>query len=125
MELIKSILLVIIAILLIGIFVPFSIIFTIIILLFGFSIKKVYYYICDLLYNIALSLDQFGNVTCMYLFNYLLIKNNSNGFGNVDETVSSVLGRHKLNNNLTKVGKLLDNILNIFEKNHTLKSIGS
>jgi 8-oxo-dGTP diphosphatase len=41
----------------------------------------------------------------------------------VDETISSVLGKNKKANTLSKIGKGLDWILDILDKNHSIKSI--
>jgi hypothetical protein len=75
------------------------------------------------LYNICICLDQLGNVVCATMFNLLLIKKNTPSFGNPDETISSVIGKNKLNNNLTILGKLLDLLLESLDKNHTINSI--
>ena len=71
---------------------------------------------------------------CAPLFNLVLIKHKriwqfeslllvSYEFGNPDETISSVLGRNKLKNNLTYIGKTLAKILNLIEKDHVEKAI--
>lgn len=62
-----------------------------------------------------------GNVVCDKLFDLTLVKGHY--FGNEDETISSAIGRAKLNNDLTFTGKILDSILNLFENNHSIKSI--
>jgi hypothetical protein len=73
--------------------------------------------------RIAVSIDQTGNVFCKELFNDALIYPKGHRFGNEDETISSVLGKNKLSNTLTWAGKLLDRILNVFEKDHSVISI--
>ena len=76
------------------------------------------------LFNLALGIDQLGNSYCYLLFNDIFIKDNTiHSFGNPDETISSVLGKNKLINNLSTIGKLLDKILDIIDSNHTIKSI--
>ena len=75
------------------------------------------------LFVIAVSIDQLGNVIMQELFDDLLIKPYGYKFGNEDETISSVIGKNKLMNTLTRAGKLLDWILNIFEKDHSVKNI--
>lgn len=77
------------------------------------------------LFKIAYSIDQLGNVVCSELFNITLIKykKDSYKFGNPDETISSVLGKNKQRNTLTKTGKLLSRFLNFLDKNHVIKSI--
>ena len=73
--------------------------------------------------GVAHSLDQTGNMVCERLFNYVLIKHRIHRFGNPDETISSVLGKNKQIDNLTRVGKSLDKILDKIDSNHSLKSI--
>jgi hypothetical protein len=73
--------------------------------------------------KIALAKDQLGNVFGMYLFNDLLIKQGGYKFGNVDETISSVIGKNKLMNNLTWFGRVVDFILDMIETNHSIKAI--
>lgn len=56
----------------------------------------------------ALNLDVWGNVEFRTFWNNHLIKEDlSNPFGLQGETISSVLGKNILTNNLTKAGKVL------------------
>jgi len=73
--------------------------------------------------NMAISLDQFGNVAMKGLFNVILINSNKHEFGDPDETISSVLGKNKKNNSLAYLGRRLDALLNGIDKNHSIKSI--
>ena len=73
--------------------------------------------------GIAESIDQLGNHVMQYAFNKWLIKDNAYKFGNIDETVSSVLGKNKRDHTLTKTGHFLDRILNRLDKNHSIDSI--
>jgi 8-oxo-dGTP diphosphatase len=74
----------------------------------------------------GVSADQFGNVVCKELFNATLITSNSIYlFGNEDETISSVIGRNLKAGTLSKTGKILNSILNFFQKDHAINSIGS
>jgi len=73
--------------------------------------------------DLAISKDQYGNTVGKYVFNYCLIKSNGYKFGNIDETISSVLGKNKTTNTLSKIGKLLDYILDLLDPNHSIKSI--
>jgi len=75
------------------------------------------------LMKIAVSIDQSGGVYMSSLLNKILIKNQSQQFGNPDETISSCIGRNKRDNNLTNLGKLIDLLLDIAEPNHSIKSI--
>ena len=74
-------------------------------------------------YLMALSIDQLGNVGLSRLFNDVLIKPSRDRFGNEDETISSVLGKNKLNGTLRPLGRLLVWILDKLDKNHSVKSI--
>ncbi len=73
--------------------------------------------------NLAISLDQFGNVAMSGLFNVILIKGNSHLFGDPDETISSVLGKNQEVGALAFLGRRLTALLDTIEKNHSLKSI--
>jgi hypothetical protein len=65
-----------------------------------------------------------GNVVCQHLFNYCLVKKESRyKFGNVDETISSVLGKNKLEKTLTILGIYLLSLLEFIDSNHGVKSI--
>lgn len=73
--------------------------------------------------KLAIAKDQYGNCLCRYLFNQILIVDGGYKFGNIDETISSVVGKNKRNGTLTKIGKILDYCLDKFEKDHSIKSI--
>ena len=73
--------------------------------------------------TLAVAKDQYGNVLGQYLFNNLFITGSRYKFGSEDETISSVIGKNKLKNTLTKTGKILDFILNKLEKDHSIKAI--
>jgi hypothetical protein len=73
--------------------------------------------------NLAEAKDQYGNALCMYLFNDILIKNNGYKFGNKDETISSVIGKNHIKGTLTWLGRFLDMILDMLQKDHSIKSI--
>lgn len=73
--------------------------------------------------NCAISIDQVGNTIGYKLFNDLFIKKYGHKFGNPDETISSVLGKNKLQNKLSIAGKILDWILNKLDPGHSIKSI--
>lgn len=73
--------------------------------------------------DLAIAKDQYGNALCRYLFNDLLIKWNGYKFGNIDETISSVLGKNKVSNTLTPLGLAIDRLLCKFDPDHSIKSI--
>lgn len=73
--------------------------------------------------QIAISIDQLGNVLMQHLLNLLWIKPGGYAFGNRDETISSALGRNKRSGTLTGFGKGIDAILDRVDPNHSLNSI--
>lgn len=73
--------------------------------------------------ELAISIDQLGNVLMQHLFNTLWIKKNGYKFGNRDETISSALGKNKQLGTLTGFGKFIDAILDFIDPNHSLNSI--
>jgi hypothetical protein len=75
--------------------------------------------------EVALALDNAGNVIMQHLLNdTLLIKTpNTYQFGNKKETISSVIGKNHLTNTLSPLGKALNSFLNFIDKDHSLNSI--
>lgn len=71
----------------------------------------------------AVNLDKFGNREFRTLFNKMLINDKGYRFGNIEETISSVLGKNQLAGTLTKCGLILVWILDKIENDHALKSI--
>jgi len=71
----------------------------------------------------AVSLDQHGNRVCSDLFNDILITKEGYKFGNMDETISSALGRNVLLGTLKPCGKLLNKLLNKISDNHAINNI--
>lgn len=74
--------------------------------------------------DLAISIDQYGNGLSRYLFNLVLIKKNAaHKFGNIDETISSVIGKNKLANTLTWLGVAVDIMLDSLDPDHSIKAI--
>ncbi|MBQ4822129.1 hypothetical protein [Aquimarina sp. MMG016] len=73
--------------------------------------------------EIAVSIDQLGNVIMQHILNLLWIKKEGYKFGNRDETISSVLGKNKVQNTLSGFGKLIVSILDAIDPNHVFDSI--
>ena len=71
----------------------------------------------------AVNLDKFGNREFRTLFNKTLINDKGYRFGNINETISSVLGKNQVTNTLTRCGKALVWLLDKFDKNHAYKAI--
>ena len=85
--------------------------------------KSGYKALDNYLFNCALATDQHANTFLAKLFNDVMIQPGGHQFGNPDETISSVLGKNKLKNKLSLIGKGLDLLLNMIEDNHSIKSI--
>lgn len=122
--LLKNILLALIAISLSFVLIPIGFITAFIFLIIKADKELTWKYFSRVFYNMAISLDILGNFICSVLFNYTLIKRNSKAyrFGKEGETISAALGKNVLANNLTLAGKILNKILNLFEKNHAIKA---
>lgn len=73
--------------------------------------------------DLAIAKDQYGNAMMRYALNDFLKKWNGYKFGNIDETISSAIGKNKVENTLTPLGLAIDRILNGFEEDHSIKSI--
>lgn len=112
-----------------------SIILSAILLPFGFLfgfIKQIYkrqffrsFRVMDAkFFNLAASIDRYGNICCAELFNAILIKDSVYLFGNGQETISSVLGRNLEDGKLTRLGFWLHKLLCWLHKDHCVKSIG-
>lgn len=75
-------------------------------------------------HNSAVNFDRFGNQELRTLLNaILIIRDSLFKFGNIGETISSVLGKNQRANTLTKTGECLAWFLDKLDKNHCLKSI--
>ena len=125
-KLLTSILLNVVAIILYLIVMPCAIVYMIIKLI----LKKQYIEIISAFTTVfkthAIGIDQIGNGAFNIFFNDIFIKDKTIlPFGRVDETISIVIGKNKLINNLSIFGKTFDFILNLIDKNHTIKSIDS
>jgi hypothetical protein len=74
--------------------------------------------------DLAIATDQYGNGLSKYLFNLILItKFSLHKFGNIDETISSVIGKNKLGGTLTWLGHIVDILLNTVDPEHSIKAI--
>jgi len=72
----------------------------------------------------AINIDRFGNREFRFSLNkYLITEKSNDRFGSIEESISSVLGKNELSDNLTTLGKLLCWVLDKIEKNHCIKSI--
>jgi hypothetical protein len=103
---------------------PIAIIHSIIKFIISKEYIKILFFFTNFFKSHALGINQTSNRAFNVFFNDIMIKDDSiHSFGDIDETLSSVLGKNKLKNNLTIFGSILDFILNIFDENHTIDSI--
>lgn len=70
----------------------------------------------------ATAMDRYGNRSLRTLWNYTLQKDGY-PFGNINETISSVLGKNQFKGTLTLTGKILVWILNTLDKNHCANAV--
>lgn len=125
-KLLISLILLLTAIIIYFIVMPCAILHIIIKIIFTKQYSKLIEIFTYIFNTHALGIDQIGNGAFHIFFNDVFIKDKTiHPFGNIDETISSVLGRNKLINNLRIEGKILDFILSIIEKDHSIKSIGN
>jgi 8-oxo-dGTP diphosphatase len=119
--LIKSFLLFGIAFVLLVTTTPIGFVYALLRQIFLGKIKTLQIYFIE----VALALDNTGNVMMQHLLNdTLLIKNQDTYlFGNKKETISSVIGKNSLTNTLSSLGKALNAFLNFIDKDHSLNSI--
>lgn len=71
----------------------------------------------------AVSLDQFYNVSGRAFLNTMFRRPLGYDFGKVDETISSALGKNERGNTLTILGSVLNAGLNWLDPEHSIKSI--
>ena len=118
---IKSFLLFGIAFVLLVTTTPIGFVYALLRQLFVGKIKTLQIYFIE----VALALDNAGNVIMQHILNdTLLVKNtNTYQFGNKKETISSVIGKNHLTNTLSPLGKALNSFLNFIDKDHSLNSI--
>lgn len=74
-------------------------------------------------YETAFDVDRFGNRNLRTLLNLTLKTPDGYSFGDINETISKVLGVNQKNKTLTKTGCLICKILDFFDKNHCKKSV--
>ena len=118
-----GLLLFIIAVVLTIITVPFGILYGFIKCLLKFDLKALFRKTNKYFRLLAISIDQMGNVAMQDLFDDILIKKKGYKFGNIDETISSVLGKNERMQTLTSLGRAIVSFLNFIDSNHTLNSI--
>ena len=71
----------------------------------------------------AVDIDKFGNRNFRTFLNATMRVRNGYKFGNVNETISSALGKNQRDGTLSWFGKIICKILDTIDKNHCEKSI--
>ena len=97
------------------VFLPLSVINIILVIFKGGNLSNYFK-------ETAIDIDRFGNRNLRTLLNSTL-QNNGYKFGDERETISSALGKNKIQNTLTKIGIIICDILDYLDKNHCIKSI--
>ena len=121
MSLLKSFLLFCIAIVLLIFTTPIGFFYALLRQLFFGKLKSLSVYFLE----VAISIDNTGNVMMQYLLNDLLLikRQETYYFGNKKETISSLIGKNSLTNTLSALGKALNAFLNWIDKDHSFNSI--
>lgn len=74
-------------------------------------------------FRIAIALDELANVVMKHPLNDFCIIDGGFEFGNTGETMSSIFGKNKKSNTLTKFGRCIANSLDKIQRNHVEKAI--
>ena len=121
MSLLKSFLLFCIAIVLFIFTTPIGFFYALLRQSFFGKLKSLSVYFLE----VAISIDNTGNVLMQHLLNDLLLiqQKDTYYFGNKKETISSVIGKNSLTNTLSPLGKALNAFLNWIDKDHSFNSI--
>jgi len=121
MPLYKSLLLFCIAFILFFTTAPFGFLYAVIRL----SVVKRVHSLSVYFLELALALDNAGNVLMQHVLNDTLLVKNENTylFGNKMETISSVIGKNLVTHSLSPLGLALNSFLHWIDKNHSLNSI--
>lgn len=98
-----------------GLFLPLSIVNFVIVACRGGA--KGYFF------SSAVALDKYANRELRTLWNSTLRTSEGYPFGNVEETISSALGKNERDGTLTLIGRLLAWILDKIDRDHARKSI--
>lgn len=103
---------------------PILTIINIFVVLFKYRKKRSFLKtINDYFRQTALDIDRYGNHNFRTLWNTTMITNDGYKFGDITETISSVLGKNQLKGTLSKTGLILVKLLDLLEKNHCINAI--
>jgi hypothetical protein len=136
-----------ISLILTSVFFAVSLVFNPIYYLLSFKWKSGLKHLDSYFRRLAVSIDQFGNGATSEILNKALLKREekylpspytfqkkpkesvplldifSLPFGNMDLTVSYVIGVNKYLNNLSRTGRAIERLLNLIEKEHVEKAL--
>ena len=122
-EFLRGLTLLVVSIFLGTFFSALAFIYSLIYCLVTFKIQTALNELGSWMLKMAVSIDQFGNVSGAMVMNKVLIKKNGIKFGHEDDTISYILARNKYHRTLTVAGKILGSILNLIDRNHLEKAI--
>jgi O-antigen/teichoic acid export membrane protein len=77
----------------------------------------------DYFRKLVVSVDQFGNASTATILNFLLIKRNGIKFGDIDFTVSYILGRNYFHSTLSLFGRFIVWLLDLIDKEHVQNAV--
>ena len=88
-----------------------------------FHWKEAMYRMAQIIRRVTVAIDEVGNVLIAEFMNDFAITKDGYLFGDSEETISSCLGRNQRDQKLRKFGIMVVTILNVFDDNHSIKSI--
>lgn len=107
-----------------AVLLPLGILFGVIKCFYQSHFSRGLRYADTMFFTLAKAFDKYGNVVCEALFNATLIKKTSqHPFGKIEQTISMVIGYNLKEGTLTMAGWVLNQVLNLFDKNHSIKAI--
>lgn len=110
--------------LLLAVLFPFAVVFAIVKGIYKRKLRDWSMAMNTYFYSMAFALDKFGNVLIAPMFNTIMLKTAPQLmlFGDPEETVSSCLGRNAMYNNLSWLGEVLTDLLDLIDKDHCEKA---
>lgn len=122
-RLIKNIILFIAAVFLLITIGGFGLVYTLFWSIINFKVISFFKYWADLVYTINVGIDKIGNVLLAAFLNRFAVKTDFYKFGNIDDTISYALALNLKENNLTRLGIFIVNVLEYIDPGHMEKSL--
>lgn len=104
-------------------FLPLSLINLVVVLCLNIRTRGFFKITNGFFRSSAYDIDCFGNHNFRSVLNLFLKNKEGYEFGDKRESISSVLGKNKRDKTLSITGKVVAFILDLFDKNHCIKSI--